>query len=139
MKLLHLTIDNAKDWHQHTDKRIYLADVVGPGDGSPMSAGFARYDRKGERNDWTLSYDEFLIITRGSFTVRTGDGSKTARAGEVLFLPRGTALTYEAAEDSTELVYVTYPHWLEAQTGSAHAALLDAFHPVEPSPGRDPI
>lgn len=130
MNVLHLTIEGAKDWYQHTDRRIYLADVVDARMGSPMSAGFARYERKGERNDWTLSYDEFLIITRGSFTVRTEAGSKTARAGEVLYLPKGTRLSYEAAEDLTELVYVTYPNWMDAHSRSEHAAMLDDFHPV---------
>ncbi len=49
--------------------------------------------------------------------------------GEVIFLTKGTKVTYEGAEDGTEVVYVTYPHWLEAQRKSAHADLLDTFRP----------
>lgn len=50
-----------------------------------MTVGFARY-RKGESNDWTVSYDEALVITKGAFTVQTDDGSTSARAGEVIYL-----------------------------------------------------
>jgi hypothetical protein len=30
----------------------------------------------------------------------------------------------------TEVVYVTYPHWMDAHSGFEHAALLDSYHPV---------
>jgi ethanolamine utilization protein EutQ len=48
----------------------------------------------------------------------------------VLFLTKGTKIAYEAAEDDTEVVYVTYPHWLDAQTQSEHAHLLESNRPV---------
>ena len=43
---------------------------------------------------------------------------------------KGTEIAYEAAEDETEVVYVTYPHWMDAQTKSKHAHLLDSYQPV---------
>lgn len=58
-------------------------------------------------------------MTKGVFTVRSADGAKTAKAGEVLFLTKGT-----------KLVSVTYPHWFDAQRMSKHANLLDSFHPA---------
>jgi ethanolamine utilization protein EutQ len=95
-----------------------------------MSVGFYRNLRKGDKNEWIVTYDEVLIVTKGALTIRSADGAKTAAAGEVIFLTKGTELAYEAAEDDTEVVYVTYPHWMDAQTKSKHAHLLDAYHPV---------
>ncbi|HSJ60918.1 MAG TPA: hypothetical protein VK895_06775, partial [Jiangellaceae bacterium] len=42
-----------------------------------------------------------------------------------------------SAEDiGAELIYVTYPHWVNAQQDSEHAALMDSFQPVSGIPGR---
>jgi ethanolamine utilization protein EutQ len=95
-----------------------------------MSVGFYRNKRKGDKNEWIVSYDEALIVTKGALTIRFAEGAKTAKVGEVIFLTKGTKVAYEAAEDDTEVVYVTYPHWMDAATKSEHAHLLDAYHPV---------
>ena len=69
-------------------------------------------------------------MTMGALTVRSDGEAITARAGELIFLTEGTAVAYEAAEDDTEVVYVTYPHWQDPQRRSEHAPLLDAYRPV---------
>ena len=86
--------------------------------------------KKGEKNEWIVTYDEALIVTKGALTVRSVDGDKTAKAGEVLFLTKGSKIAYESAEDDTEVVYVTYPHWMNAQMQSKHAHLLEPYHAV---------
>jgi ethanolamine utilization protein EutQ len=48
--------------------------------------------------------------------------------GEVIYLRPGPALIYHAEED-TELVYVTHPHWM-ARQASPYAARLDEFAPA---------
>ncbi|MDQ3653993.1 MAG: cupin [Chloroflexota bacterium] len=121
------TANDAK-WHQHTDRQVFLGDVLDPSNSAAMSVGFIRYEA-GARNEWIVTYDEALIVIKGAYTVRSDEGAKTATAGEVLFLTKGTNVVYEAAEH-TEVVYVTYPHWMEAQAKSEHAAMLDSFHPV---------
>ena len=83
----------------------------------------------GEKNQWVVTYDEALIVTKGALTVRFSSGAKTV-GGRGDFLTKGTEVAYEAAEDETEVVYVTYPHWMDAQTRSKHADLLDSYHPV---------
>lgn len=117
-------------WYQYRDARVFLADVVDPSISQHMSIGFARYDA-GAVNRWTVQYDETLIVTRGRFSVRTAERTVTADAGEVIFLGAGTELEYVGETDGTELVYVSYPHWMEATERSATAHLLEAFHPVE--------
>lgn len=129
MSVRHFTSDDAK-FFQYSDRQIFVGDVLDPTSSESMSVGFYRNKKKGESNEWIVTYDEALIVTRGALTVRSADGAKTAKVGEVIFLTKGTAIAYEAAEDDTEVVYVTYPHWMDAQTKSKHAHLLDSYHPV---------
>lgn len=129
MGIEQLTTDNPITWYQRGDQEIFLADALDHTSDAAMTVGFARY-RKDESNDWTVAYDEALIVTKGAFTVRTEDGSSSAGPGEVIYLYTGAKVVYQADED-TELVYVTHPHWFEATRNSAHANKLDEFHPAE--------
>lgn len=123
------TNKDPKTWYQHTDRQIYLGDVLDASNSDAMSVGFCRYN-KGETNEWIVTYDEALIVTKGVFTVRFAGGTKTAKVGEVIFLTKGTQVVYQGEEDGTEVVYVSYPHWLEATRNSRHAAQLELFHPA---------
>jgi ethanolamine utilization protein EutQ len=98
-----------------------------------MSVGFARY-APGQANEWVVTYDEALIVTKGTYTVTAEDGTKTtAQVGEFVFLTKGTTLISSAGE-ATEVVSVTYPHGMEAQRKSEHAHLLDIDHPLQGGP-----
>lgn len=123
-----LTPKQPKEWYQPGNRPIYIADVLDENGPAPMSVGFARY-AAGASNDWTLTYDEVLVITQGTFSVVVDGNVTTARAGEAIFLPKGTALAYRA-EEAAELVYVTYPHWAEATRASGYAAALDEYRLV---------
>jgi ethanolamine utilization protein EutQ len=129
MGVRHFTSNEAK-FYQYADRQIFVGDVLDSSNSNTMSVGYYRNKRKGERNKWVVTYDEALIVTKGALTVRSADGAKTAKAGEIIFLTKGTEIAYEAAQDDTEVVYVTYPHWMDAQTKSEHAGLLDSYHPV---------
>ncbi len=115
-------------WHQPGERRIFLADALDHTSDAAMSVGFARY-AAGEHNEWTMSYDEALVITRGVFTVRSATDSVTARPGEVIFLRDGEEIVYQADEDA-ELVYITHPHWLRATEEGSQAARLEEWHPA---------
>jgi len=130
------TPDDVDTWYRSGDRRIYLSDVVDPSNSHSMSVGFARY-APGESNEWVVTYDEALIVTKGAYTVTSAEGVETtARAGEVIFLRAGTPVVYSAKEEGAEVVYVTYPHWMKAQKASEHAALLDTFQPSQDRPER---
>jgi ethanolamine utilization protein EutQ len=117
-------------FYQYADRQIFVGDVLDASSSDTMSVGYYWNRKKGESNEWIVTYDEALIVIRGALTVRSAEGTETAKAGEILFLAKGTRIAYEAAEDDTQVVYVTYPHWLDAQTKSPHAHLLEAYHPV---------
>lgn len=127
---------DVQSWYRSREGDVYLGDVVDSRNGDTMSVGFARYG-PGQSNDWVVTYDEVLIVTRGTFTVTAADGpATTARAGEVIALSKGTKIRYSAEDAGAEVVYVTYPHWVTAQQQSKHAALLDTFRPTEDAPQR---
>jgi ethanolamine utilization protein EutQ len=113
MSVTRFTINDPTVWYQADHQDLFVADVLDEHNSATMSVGFARY-AKGAWNDWTLADDEVLIVTKGHFAVQSSEGVKWAKAGEVLFLTRGTKLVYRADED-TELVYVTYPRWADAR------------------------
>ena len=129
MSVKHFSSNDA-DWYQYRDREIFVGDVLNSTNSETMSVGFYRNKFKGERNEWVVTYDEALICTKGTLTVRSPEGDQTAKAGEVIFLTKGTRVAYEAGEDNTEVVYVTYPHWMDVHRQSEHAALLDDFHPA---------
>ena len=130
MTVRHFTGKDAK-FYQYLDKTIFVGDVLDASNSPSMSVGYYRNRKKGERNEWVVTYDEALIVTKGALTIRHAAGATTAKAGEVIFLTKGTPVAYEAGEDDTEVVYVSYPHWLETHQKSEHAHLLDSYHPVE--------
>lgn len=127
----HLTSADPLTWYRYRDEPIVLADAVDASSSDSMSVGFARYDA-GAVNPWTVQYDEALIVTRGRFSVRTADRTVTADPGEVIFLTAGTELEYVGEVDDTEVVYVSYPHWMGAVQRSATAHLLEHFQPDQP-------
>lgn len=128
MSVRHFTIDDVAVWSQHTDRPMFLGNVLDETNSEAMTVGFGRY-KKGESNEWVVTYDEVNVVINGAFTFRTDDGEFTAKAGEALFITKGTRVVYEAPEDA-EFVYVTYPHFMEAQRNSEHADMLNSFHPV---------
>ncbi len=132
MSVRHFTSADA-NFFQYADREIFVGDVLDASNSDSMSVGFYRNRKKGESNDWIVTYDEALVVTKGALTVRSVEGATTARAGEVIFLTKGTRIAYQAAEDDTEVVYVTHPHWLEAHGRSEHAHLLDAYRPLGPT------
>ncbi|MGH8727610.1 MAG: hypothetical protein ACREV9_05535 [Burkholderiales bacterium] len=129
MSVKHFTSNDAK-FYQYLDREIFVGDVLDSSNSNTMSVGFYRNKKKGEKNEWVVTYDEALIVTKGALTIRFDEGAKTAKVGEVIFLTKGTKIAYEAGEDDTEVVYVSYPHWMDAQQKSKHAHLLDSYHSV---------
>lgn len=129
MSVRHLTSKDAR-FFQYLDKTIFVGDVIDGSNSPSMSVGYYVNKKRGERNEWVVTYDEALIVTKGALTIRHGIEATTAKAGEIIFLTKGTPVAYEAGEDDTEVVYVSYPHWLETHKESEHAHLLDSYHPV---------
>lgn len=114
-------------WYRRGQQELRLADAIDGSDGAAMTVGFCRY-AAGESNEWVMSYDEALVVTKGRFAVDSGGTSTVAGPGEVIYLSPDTPVVYRAEEES-EVVYVSYPHWMEATERSPYAERLSEFQP----------
>jgi ethanolamine utilization protein EutQ len=88
-------------------RNVRLADVVTAKDRSPMTAGFMRWSRE-DSFPWTLDYDEIDYVIEGVLHVQTKSGTVEARAGDVVYIPKGSAIVF-GTPSRVHVFYVTYP------------------------------
>jgi ethanolamine utilization protein EutQ len=90
---------------------VHLKDVVTSADGSSMAAGYMTLD-KGEF-PWTLTYDEVDIVVEGELVITRGNVSAHGRPGDVIFIPKGSSITF-GTPDRVRFIYVAFPaNWNE--------------------------
>jgi ethanolamine utilization protein EutQ len=85
-----------------------IARLIGPDLSHTMGAGIATFD--GCSIEWTVLYDEAIVVLEGKFRLRIGeDHSETIKAGpgDVIWLPENTPLRYEG--DKAKVFYTLYP------------------------------
>lgn len=93
------------------------ATAVGPGQSESLGCGFARFEKCAF--PWMLSYDETMYIIEGAIEIEHGGGVLLARPGDVVFVPRGSAVEYRIPARCL-LFYATYPvDWGAAQATAA--------------------
>ncbi len=88
------------------DQQVRTTDVVTSADGSPMAAGYMTLTA-GEF-PWTFSYDEVQIVLEGELHLGTPDGVRVGKPGDVLFVPKGSKITF-GTPSWARFVYVTFP------------------------------
>jgi ethanolamine utilization protein EutQ len=91
--------------------QVQLKDVVTSADGAPMAAGYmtlsAQPGLAGEF-PWTLSYDEIDVVLEGELVITRGAQSVRGGPGDVLFIPRGSTITFGTPRHA-RFVYVAFP------------------------------
>jgi ethanolamine utilization protein EutQ len=91
---------------------VRLKDVITSADGSSMAAGYMALD-KGEF-PWTLNYDEVDIVLEGELVITRGGVAVHATQGDVIFIPKGSSITF-GTPDKVRFIYVAFPaNWNEA-------------------------
>jgi ethanolamine utilization protein EutQ (cupin superfamily) len=125
MSVQHLTIDDTRAWFQPSDREVYIGDVLDLVNSATTRVRFGRYG-KGAVHEWMVTYDETLIVTKGTLKVRSPGDEQIARAGEVVSLGKGTRVVYEGLDDDTEVVFVTYVKPGDVQTPSIRPERLAA-------------
>jgi ethanolamine utilization protein EutQ (cupin superfamily) len=68
---------------------------VGADEAASLGAGVCEY--KGIF-DWDLHYDAVYFLLSGSLTVVDGEGEHTVRAGQIMFIPKGSVGHYVSPE-----------------------------------------
>ncbi len=82
-----------------------IARLIGPDISKTMGAGIATFD--GCSIEWTVLYDELIVVLEGRFRLRLGRKTIEAGPGDLIWLPEGTPLRYEG--DKAKVCYVLYP------------------------------
>ena len=72
---------------------------------STMGVGIAKFD--GCSIDWTVLYDEMIIVIEGWFRLKHPGGVIEAGPGDVIWLPEKTPITYEG--EKAIVCYALYP------------------------------
>ncbi len=59
--------------------------------------------------EWTVTYDEVLFIHEGEMTIVTGAERWHCKPGDIIWLPKGTTLSYDASKGRCAYFYALYP------------------------------
>lgn len=86
-------------------ERAALCRLIGPTDSQTMGAGLARFD--GVSIEWTVLYDELIVVLEGNFRLRLADRLIDAAPGDVIWVPERTPLAYEG--EKACVFYALYP------------------------------
>ena len=73
-----------------------MSVITGVEQGTELGTGFGRLKRA--KLEWTVHYDEVILVIEGHLTVTTRDGVFELGPKDSIWLPKGTALTYEAED-----------------------------------------
>lgn len=82
-----------------------ISRLVGPDVSATMGVGIATFD--GCSIDWTVLYDEMIVVMEGRFRLRHPGGVIEAGPGDVIWLPEKTPVSYEG--DKAVVCYALYP------------------------------
>jgi ethanolamine utilization protein EutQ len=85
-----------------------ISRLIGPGESASMGAGIATFDACSI--EWTVLYDEVIVVLEGTFRLRVREDSARvieAGPGDVIWLPENTPLRYEG--DGAKVFYALHP------------------------------
>jgi ethanolamine utilization protein EutQ len=82
-----------------------ISRLVGPDLSRTMGVGLATFD--GCSIEWTVLYDEMIVVIEGLFRLRAGDQVLEGGPGDVIWIPEKTAIVYEG--ERAVVCYALYP------------------------------
>ena len=98
------------------DAEIFVGNLVDEKDGGPVTIGYGRYAPDQSLTE-TMAVHDTMIVLEGRLSVSTGEGTVTAGPGDIVYMPKGEAVTITTEGEGALTAYVTYPHWAEAHAG----------------------
>lgn len=95
---------------------IFVGNLIDEKDGGPVTIGYGRYAPDQSLTE-TMAVHDTMIVLEGRLSVSTRDGTVTAGQGDIVYMPKGEAVTITTEGEGALTAYVTYPHWAEAHEG----------------------
>ena len=93
---------------------VFVGNLVDERHGGPVTIGYGRYG-PGATLSETIVVDDVMIVLEGNLSVSADSGTMTAGPGEIVYMPKGEAVTIRAGDQGALTAYVTYPHWREGR------------------------
>lgn len=115
MEIVRLFKQDQQQWTVDESQSSILP-LVNRSNSKALGAGMGLFVA-GCHMEWTVSYDEVLFIHDGELELVVNDKIYQAAAGDVLWIPEGTALTYSAPND-VKFFYAVYPLQNSPSTGT---------------------
>lgn len=82
-----------------------IARLVGPEMSKTMGAGIATFD--GCSIEWTVLYDEVIVVLEGTFRLVAGSEVYSCSPGDVIWIPENTPIKYEG--EKAKVFYALHP------------------------------
>ncbi len=82
-----------------------IARLVGPDVSKTMGVGLVEFD--GCSIEWTVLYDEMIVVLEGLFRLRAGKQVFEGRPGDIIWIPEKTPIVYEG--EKAIVCYALYP------------------------------
>lgn len=94
---------------------VFVGNLVDERHGGAITIGYGRYGPNQTIGE-AMAVDDVMIILEGRLSVSTNLETVIAGPGEIVYMPKGEAVTIRSHEDGAVTAYVTYPHWRPAHT-----------------------
>lgn len=101
-----ITEENRMDTGGSASDQVYTKDLFSLEESPRLGCGLM--EMKETTFDWTLNYDEIDYVIEGTLTIIIQGKPVTAKAGEIIFIPKGSAIQF-SVKDYARFLYVTYP------------------------------
>jgi len=91
--------------------RVRLVDALSLDESPRLGCGLMELDHTSFA--WTLTYDEIDVVLSGTLEILVDGRTVRASAGQVIFIPKNTAIEF-STPDTVRFLYVCYPaNWAE--------------------------
>ena len=94
------------------EAEVYAGNLIDQRHGGPITIGYGRYGRD-QSIDEHIAVDDVMIVIEGRISVTSDGVTMTAGPGEIIYMPKGNAVTIRSHDAGALTAYVTYPHWQE--------------------------
>lgn len=95
------------------DADVFAGNLVDQRHGGPITIGYGRYGPNQSISE-TLAVHDVMVVLEGLVSVTSEAGEVTAGPGDIVYMPKGVAVTIRSHEQGAVVAYVTHPHWQEA-------------------------
>ncbi len=92
---------------------VFAGNLVDQRHGGPITIGYGRWGPD-QGIEEVMGVDDVMVVLEGRMMVSSGGRDMTAKAGDIVYMPKGEKVTIRAQEEGAVTAYVTYPHWQQA-------------------------